>query len=285
MKFLLLGYSGKLGSAFKEYLEKSEHTFYCLNSKNFEASIPETLDYQFENIKPDVVVNCVALNGLAKCLDDPQRAFSINALFPKWLAEKSKKMNFHLVHFSTESVFNDLIKNNFNEDDSPSPRSVYAITKLAGELFVMAASERYHIIRLPTLFGGMLNSNQLFEALIKIGLSNKKIWANPQLVISPAYVHDVPIAVCEEILNKASGIFHLKNSGVISLKDFLIKIFKGLDVKIEFEENRPSHIVDADFKENHVILESVKVKSMRSINLAILDYIVILKASIRNINV
>jgi dTDP-4-dehydrorhamnose reductase len=273
MKVILLGSTGKLGKAFASYLSRGSVTYLTLSSVNFDARKPDELNEVFDNFLPTLVINCVALNGLKKNFLSASDSFAINSLFPLWLAKKSKTIGFTLVHFSTDSVFNDLQKQILDEDCGPAPRSIYGNTKLCGEYFVRANSDSYYIVRLPLLFGGDLNSGQLIENLLNKIIVGKAVWLNPKLKICPTYIHDIPKNVFEEILSKEHGVYHLLNEGEIFLPAFISKISEAMDLEYKLITTPEENFFDLETKELSVILESNKIKKMRRHDLAIDDYV------------
>ena len=105
-KVLLLGYTGKMGLALSEVFSDG---YLCegKNSKDFDASDFAQVRHLIESSKPDIVINTVTLLGIDLCEQEAQKAFRLNTLYPKFLAELSKEYNFLLIHFSTDAVFND----------------------------------------------------------------------------------------------------------------------------------------------------------------------------------
>lgn len=58
-----------------------------------------------------------------------------------------------LVHLSTNYVFDGRREEPYGEDDLPSPRSVYALTKLAGEYAALGYGDGALVVRSAGLYG------------------------------------------------------------------------------------------------------------------------------------
>lgn len=111
------------------------------------------IDASFKQLKPDVVINCAAYNAVDNAETDPESAVKVNVDGPKLLAERCKRDGARLVHISSDFVFSGEKHSPYNEQDTPSPLSVYGKSKLAGELAVrQVLGEQAFIIRTSWLY-------------------------------------------------------------------------------------------------------------------------------------
>lgn len=111
------------------------------------------IDASFKQLKPDVVINCAAYNAVDNAETDPESAVKVNVEGPKLLAERCKRDGVMLVHISSDFVFSGEKHSPYNEQDTPSPLSVYGNSKLAGELAVrQVLGEQAYIIRTSWLY-------------------------------------------------------------------------------------------------------------------------------------
>ncbi|MBW8827559.1 MAG: dTDP-4-dehydrorhamnose reductase, partial [Acidobacteria bacterium] len=84
-------------------------------------------------LRPDVVLNPGAFTNVDGCERDPDRAYAVNALGVRHLADGCRRVDAHLVHVSTDYVFDGDKGLPYHEWDDTGPLSVYARSKLAGE--------------------------------------------------------------------------------------------------------------------------------------------------------
>ena len=89
-RILLLGYSGKIGFAIKNVFEES-YEIVGFNSRDFDAEKIDSIENIIVSNPADIIINAVAFLGIDPCDAEPEKAFKINTLFPKRLAEISKK--------------------------------------------------------------------------------------------------------------------------------------------------------------------------------------------------
>ena len=151
-KVLLLGHTGKVGIALKSVLN-GNYRVIGRNSNDFDALDFDAVRKMVQAEKPDILINTVAFLGIDPCENDPEKAFKINTLFPKLLASLSNELDFLLVHFSTDAVFNDGKGDFYVESDIPKPLNVYGMTKYGGDCLIQAIAKKYFIFRISIMFG------------------------------------------------------------------------------------------------------------------------------------
>ena len=107
-KILILGSSSNLALLTMEYLESvdSIKIFPLSRKKDFDyIKNMNRLKNYIEKIKPDIIINFCALNGVEKCSSNEKKAYEINAYFPNKILNLIIKKKIYLIHFSSDSVF------------------------------------------------------------------------------------------------------------------------------------------------------------------------------------
>src|SRR5262245_1617476 len=74
-----------------------------------------------EDYRPEVVVNPASMTEVDGCEKDPEKAYAANVSAPAFLAEACRESGAHLVHVSTDYVF-DGERGGYTETDLPNPR-------------------------------------------------------------------------------------------------------------------------------------------------------------------
>lgn len=102
---------------------------------------------------PDAVICCTAWSWVDGCQSDPKRAFQQNSELPANAARAAGEIGARFIHFSTSYVF-DGSAGPYTEEDPPNPISIYAESKLSGEIAVTAATGgKALIIRTMGVYG------------------------------------------------------------------------------------------------------------------------------------
>lgn len=163
---LLLGSSGRLGTAFRRALEG---TCRILSSPGASLSEPGCAASLLGELRPDLVVNACAMSSPRDCLHDPAGALLANALLPRGLAVACSSLGIPLVHFSTDLVYGGATPP-YGERSPCVPRSIYGWTKLLGDLSVLSAHPDALVVRTSVLFGEVGASRRTFSEELLAGL-------------------------------------------------------------------------------------------------------------------
>ena len=179
MKIVILGAAGLIGHKLFQTMQAAEHDTYGLlhgkksafpdiNFLHGDSIIESVEAIEFDKlhgillaIQPDVVLNCIGITKRKEEVNDPIQALGVNSLFPHRLANLAKDMNFRVIHFSTDCVFNGKI-GNYNEESDTTGEDAYGKTKALGEI-------RYpHTLTIRSSFIGreLAGKTELLEWLI-----------------------------------------------------------------------------------------------------------------------
>ena len=149
MKILLIGADGQLGSELRKIFDAG---LTPLTHRDIEISDPAQTEAVIKAAAPEAVINTAAYHSVPDCEKHPERAFQVNALGARNLAQACRSTGARLVHISTDYVFDGSKRMPYPEEDIPRPLNVYGTSKAAGEFFIPVAG-RYHVIRTSGLFG------------------------------------------------------------------------------------------------------------------------------------
>ena len=233
---LLLGDTGKVGTAVKAAMGPRT-TVIGANTRTLDASNLSAVEALVDDVRPDAVINCAAFMGVENCEKDPEKAFRLNVMMPRVLAQKSDRMGFKLVHFSSESVFSGKKRDFHGESDTPDPINVYGLTKYMADLVVQSATERHFVFRIPVQFGFSAKNNQLLERLIdKVRGGEQALRVADDLITSPTYSDDVATVVRAALEGEiAYGLYHVTNSGSASLHELVSAALEVLGYRATVE--------------------------------------------------
>lgn len=229
--FLVTGASGLLGLNFCLKVAKdTSHNVTGVVFNNNLKSVPfPTLNADLSassevlrvlnQAQPDVIIHCAALANLDACEKYPEQANRMNTELPHQLAEYSQKEGIQLVHISTDAVF-DGVDGDYDEDDPPNPRGVYARTKQLAERAVAAANQDALIARVNFYGCSISGQRSLSEFFYHNLTSGKKVMGFTDVLFCPLLVNDLVDILLEMTELQLKGIYHTVSAECLSKYQF-----------------------------------------------------------------
>lgn len=283
-KIIVTGSNGQLGRAVNSLLGKN--TDYELVNTDF--GVPQITDLDITDldsvielcreIKPYAIINCAAHTNVDACEVQIDAAHRINAIGPRNLAIASSETGAKLVHISTDYVFAGDGTKPYTEFDTPAPKAMYGITKLAGENFVKQFADRFFIIRTAWLYG---DGKNFVGTMLRLAENHSNITVVNDQVGSPTSADELAKAIISLISTENYGLFHGTCEGQCSWADFAKEIFRlaGKDTVVtpvtskQYKEMNPA---SAD-RPHYSVLENYMFKLTGGYNfapweMAIADY-------------
>lgn len=235
-KVLVVGASGLVGRALMRVLQTAQ-TDAVGTSAKFPGAGLEALDITsstqvracLERHRPATIFLTAALTHVDYCEDHPDEAYAINVEGPRAVAEAARALDAQLVFYSTEYVF-DGRAGPYNEEDAPSPLSVYGQSKLAAERAICETVDNALILRTAVVFGWDSNSKNFAMQVYR------KVRAGEQMTIpmdqfgSPTlaeYLAEMSLALAQRGVR---GIVNVVGKDLIARSEFaraLVKHYGG----------------------------------------------------------
>ena len=237
---LITGSNGLLGQKLVAQLQKDPNYKLIATSKgvnrisSISGFIYEELDItnsaEVANIckkyRPDVLINTAAMTNVDACEDDKEGCWKMNVNAVEYLLAACEKHNTHLIHLSTDFVF-DGEDGPYSEVDIPKPLSYYGESKYASEMLLENSSYTNWAIARTIIVYGVVE---------KMSRSNIVLWAKGALekgdlinVVddqfrSPTLAVDLAKG-CILIADKqAKGIYHLSGKDMMSILELVYRV-------------------------------------------------------------
>ena len=176
---------------------------------------------------PDVVINTAAMTNVDMCEDKKDACDALNVNAVQYLADACQEINAHLIHISTDFIF-DGEDGPYTEEDKPNPLSYYGLSKLKSEQLLQVHMVKWTILRTIVVFG-------TGERLSK---ENIVLWAKGALekgdslnIIddqfrAPTLAEDLADACILAIKKTAYGIFNVSGKDTMSIYEMVERIRK-----------------------------------------------------------
>ena len=145
---LIVGSKGQLGLALREKYPQAV----AVDSDVLDITDRDALE-KFDWTGIGIIINAAGYTNVdgAETSEGRKLAWAINAIGVANLAHIAREKNITLVHVSTDYVF-DGEKENYVEEDSLSPLSVYGASKAAGDI-AASSIEKHYVLRTSWVIG------------------------------------------------------------------------------------------------------------------------------------
>lgn len=229
-KVLIAGASGLLGAHVTNHLKNNYQVITHAHSKaGFDVycdftNRDETLK-RLDQIKPEIIVNLVALTNVDCCEEDPQLAYKLNIHSAENIAAWTNQNNdTHIISISTDHVYDN---EGFNSEDNVNLRNYYAFSKYGAELALLNVGTT--ILR-TNFFGKSQRCGKMsFSDWLFYSFRNKlPLHLFQDVYFSPLLMNTL-VEMIELVIQKQTpGIFNLGSNTGLSKKDFSLLMAKTL---------------------------------------------------------
>jgi dTDP-4-dehydrorhamnose reductase len=231
VKALITGGGGQLASDLMSLLGDSARAY---SHAELDITDNPALDRAFAEVQPDLVFNCAAFHNVDVCEHEPDAAWATNVRAVRELARRGAR----LVHLSTNYVFDGQREEPYGEQDRPSPRSIYALTKLGGEYAALAYGNEALVVRSAGLYGlhgSASKGGNFVQRMIARAREQGALNVVADQRLQPTFTADLAQAILDAVDTGVSGLLHLTATGACSWHEFTTAIMQeaGIDVAIE----------------------------------------------------
>lgn len=238
MRVAVIGATGQLGSDIVRVFRDAGDEVFALGHGDIECTDSASVQAVLTSIRPDVVINCAAFVRVDDCEDYPEKAFQVNALGARNVAQVCGDLNAVCVYISTDYVFDGVKGTPYTEEDAPGPVNVYGASKLAGEFLVRSACPDSLVVRTASLFGLRPPSGKgrnFVETILAKAQAGEVLRVVHDIRMSPTFSLDAAHAIERLIHAGQRGIVHVTNRGACSWYEFARAIveYGGLAARIE----------------------------------------------------
>ena len=214
---IVFGATGQLGTDLVEVL-RHENNFevFAVSHQDVDCTDREAVRRRFAQVGPNIVVNCAAFVRVDECEERVDDAFRVNAVGAFNVAKACAEIEALCVFISTDYVFDGAKDSAYGESDAPNPINVYGASKLAGEYLTRQAARRCLIVRTASLFGktgARGKGGNFVETIIKKAKAHEPIKVVNDISMSPTYSRDAANGLAALLRNRATGLFHMANTG------------------------------------------------------------------------
>jgi dTDP-4-dehydrorhamnose reductase len=215
VRWLVTGAGGQVGREVVELLGRSaHHQVLALARADLDIADRERALQVAGEWAPDVVVNAAAFTAVDACETATDKAWAVNAIGARNMAEAARLAGAHLVHISTDYVFDGRSPTAYVEWDATNPLSVYGRSKLGGEKDVLSLSPGATVVRTSWVCG-RYGANMVKTVLRLAGGDGPLRFVDDQRGC-PTFADDLAGMLVRLAISRVPGVFHVTNQGATS---------------------------------------------------------------------
>ena len=238
-KILVTGSNGLLGQKLLDNL-RNRYDFDLIASSKGPDRYPHPGFYQYIDLditdrfavneiiqafKPDTIIHTAAMTNVDACESEKEACWDLNVHALDHIIEASEKTGTHIIHLSTDFVF-DGQDGPYREEDKPAPVSYYGLSKEVSEKHLSLYSHKWTIIRTIIVYGivkDMSRTNIVLWA--KKALSeNKEITVVDDQFRSPTLAEDLAEACLSAAVKQKTGIYHVSGKDFMSIIELVERV-------------------------------------------------------------
>lgn len=225
MNILVLGSKGQLGVELQMIHKHSPHSFTFTDRAELDITSAPAMEAYLEAQPTDIIINCAAYTQVDQAEADTTTAELVNHHSVAIVASLSAERNIHLIHISTDYVFDGRASTPYAEDALASPLNVYGWSKFRGEEAIRASGCAYTIIRTSWLYSA--HGHNFVRTMLRLQSERPSLQVVYDQIGSPTYARDLAQYMLYLIAYgkpSTSEIYHYTNEGVCSWYDFACAI-------------------------------------------------------------
>ena len=233
MTILVTGGNGQLGTELGFVLSAAGDDAMIASSAELDVTDRDLVHQVLGAVRPEVVIHGGAWTNVDGCELDPQRAFAVNALGSRHVAEASANIGAHVIYLSTDYVFDGRGTGPqgggaYNEWDQPNPVSHYGRSKLGGELEMQRVLGVDATIVRASWVVGRFGSNFVKTMLgLAANPANERVTVVDDQRGCPTFTADLAPMLRRLAIGRFPGTFHVSNAGPVSWFEFAQAIFSA----------------------------------------------------------
>jgi dTDP-4-dehydrorhamnose reductase len=219
-RLLITGAGGQLGHDLVTAFADTSFAVTALGHDQLDVADRDSVMQVITTLQPDSIVHAGAWTNVDGCETEPDRAYAVNALGTRHVANGARVVGAHVVYVSTDYVFDGTSDRPYVEWDATNPVSVYGRSKLGGERELDPGST---IVRTSWVCGR--HGHNFVRTMVRLAAGDGEVRVVADQIGCPTFTPDLAAVVRQLTVGKIPGVFHATNEGAISWHGFAQAIF------------------------------------------------------------
>lgn len=222
MNIIVIGKSGQLAWEIAR-LSDAHNNIVCLGRNDIDLTNKSSVIEALQRHNAEAVINAAAYTAVDLAETDKDNAYSLNSIAVGILADVCHELSLHLVHVSTDFVFDGEKGSPYLTDDTINPLGEYGASKAEGEQRLKShLPQNSCVIRTSWVYS--THGNNFVKTMLRLMAEKPQLGVICDQIGSPTHAKGLAKACLYAATNKVSGIHHWTDAGVASWYDFAVAI-------------------------------------------------------------
>jgi len=229
MRMLLTGARGQLGRELEAVFSSAGDQVTSADQATFDLADRDAVLQAVASVSPDAIVHAGAWTDVDGCEREPDRAYAVNALGTRHVAEAARAGGARVCYVSTDYVFDGRSDRGYHEWDATNPMSVYGRSKLAGESALGPADT---VVRTSWVCGRY--GKNFVKTILSRAVEGQRLTVVDDQHGCPTFADELAGMIRRLVVSRLPGVFHVTNQGPTTWYRFARDIVAaaGLDVEL-----------------------------------------------------
>ncbi len=208
MRVLVTGAGGQLGRDVVELCTAAGDDVVACDHASLDVSDRDAVLQTVVAAGPDTIVHAGAWTNVDGCETEPDRAYAVNALGTRHIAEAARMAGARVLYVSTDYVFDGTATRPYREWDAVNPLSVYGRSKLGGEA---ALGLDDTVVRTSWVCG--LHGRNFVRTILGRAMEGHPLTVVDDQHGCPTFTEDLALMIRRLAVARRPGTFHVTNQG------------------------------------------------------------------------
>jgi dTDP-4-dehydrorhamnose reductase len=215
---LITGAGGQLGWELQRSAP-AQWTVRACSRAELDITDADAIARAFEAWRPELLINAAAYTAVDRAEDEPEAAQRINAEGPAQLARACAAAGVHLLHVSTDFVFDGKASRPYRPEDATAPLGVYGRSKCEGERAVCECLPGALLLRTGWVYSA--HGSNFVRTMLRLMAERDTLRVVSDQVGTPTWAHGLADVLWAFAARpQLGGIHHWSDAGVCSWYDF-----------------------------------------------------------------
>jgi dTDP-4-dehydrorhamnose reductase len=215
MRLLVTGADGQLGREVVDVCRAAGDDVVGCDVSALDVTDRDNVLQVLAAVAPDAVVHAGAWTNVDRCENEPDRAYAVNALGTRHVAEAARFAGARVCYISTDYVFDGAGTRPYHEWDAVNPLSVYGRSKLGGEA---ALGPDDTVVRTSWVCGR--HGRNFVKTILGRAADGHPLTVVDDQFGCPTFADDLAGMIRRLVVARLPGLFHVTNQGATNWYQF-----------------------------------------------------------------